>query len=96
MTTPGSTREEDEAIARLDATAVWQAVPKHSRIILHQWAHGRTHPQIAGALGVSERTVRSRIKEAGGILRRLMPDPFQMRNMLPEFLRSADLEIGER
>ena len=52
--------------------------PKLAAAIVLRYYHGYTNREIAAALGVSERTVGTRLRQAGGRLRRILGPDFSL------------------
>jgi len=76
---PGPGVDPADAATRPDLLTALRALPpKLSAAIVLRYYHGYNNREIAAAMGVSERTVGSRLQQAGEQLRAMLDSPFSL------------------
>jgi RNA polymerase sigma-70 factor, ECF subfamily len=76
---PALASDPGDLVARPDLLSALRSIPpKLAAAIVLRYYHGYTNREIAAAIGVSERTVGTRLRQAGERLRVLLDRPFSL------------------
>jgi RNA polymerase sigma-70 factor, ECF subfamily len=92
---PGLSADPAELAARPDLLSALRSIPpKLAAAIVLRYYHGYNNREIAAAIGVSERTVGTRLRQAGERLRVLLEPSFSLA-AFPEFSSDSHESYAE-